>query len=206
MRAAPGRPGPGARSLSPRTFSMASTTSCRPSELEPMLGAKPPSSPTLQASWPYLPLMIDLRLWYTSLPMRIASVKLEAPTGSTMNSCIASALPAWLPPLMMLNAGTGSTSFELPASSAMCLYSGTPFSAAPALHTAMDTASTAFAPSLPLFLVPSSSTIISSSLVCSRGSCPSSAGAISSLMFFTAPNTLLPMYADLSPSRSSTAS
>ena len=29
--------------------------------------------------------------------------------GRIMNSCIASALPAWLPPLMMLKLGTGST-------------------------------------------------------------------------------------------------
>lgn len=29
------------------------------------------------------------------------------PTGRIMNSCMASALPAWLPPLMMLNEGTG---------------------------------------------------------------------------------------------------
>ncbi len=33
------------------------------------------------------------RLWYTSQPMRSASLKLDAPTGSTMNSCIASLLP-----------------------------------------------------------------------------------------------------------------
>lgn len=41
------------------------------------------------------------------------------------------------------------TSLVLPAKSAMCLYSGTPFSAAPALATASDTARIAFAPSLP---------------------------------------------------------
>ena len=39
----------------------------------------------------------------------MASVKEDAPTGRIMNSCIASALPAWLPPLMMLKLGTGST-------------------------------------------------------------------------------------------------
>jgi hypothetical protein len=41
----------------------------------------------------------------------------------------------------------------------MCLYSGTSFSAAPALDTAMDTARMAFAPSLPLFLVPPSQVV-----------------------------------------------
>ena len=45
----------------------------------------------------------------TSVPICKASVKLDAPTGKIMNSCIARALPAWLPPLMMLNDGTGST-------------------------------------------------------------------------------------------------
>lgn len=41
--------------------------------------------------------------------MRMASVKLLAPTGRIMNSCMARALPAWLPPLMMLKDGTGNT-------------------------------------------------------------------------------------------------
>jgi hypothetical protein len=54
------------------------------------------------------------------------------PTGRIMNSCMARALPAWEPPLMMLKEGTGRTSLVLPARSAMCLYRGTPFSAAPA--------------------------------------------------------------------------
>jgi hypothetical protein len=124
------------------------------------------------------------------------------PTGRIMNSCMARALPAWLPPLMMLKEGTGSTcasggvqsgqqpgaqlrtahqaaaprggarqrrpraapgstlqrqraaaaagsgapcarqrgpprtSFLLPARSAMCLYRGTFFSAAPACGAA----------------------------------------------------------------------
>ncbi len=47
---------------------------------------------------------------------------------------MASALPAWEPPLMMLKEGTGSTSFLLPARSARCWYRGTPFSAAPACN------------------------------------------------------------------------
>ena len=68
---------------------------------------------------PYFFLMIDLRLWYTSQPMRIASENDDAPTGRIINSCIARALPAWLPPLMMLNEGTGSTSLGFPARSAM---------------------------------------------------------------------------------------
>lgn len=46
-------------------FSMAVMSSSHPSRLFLMLGANPPSSPTLQASVPYLALMTDLRAWYT---------------------------------------------------------------------------------------------------------------------------------------------
>merc|ERR1719161_1466246 len=129
---------------------MAVTRRSRPSLFSRMLGAKPPSSPTLHASCPYFFLITDLRLWYTSEPIFIASVKLVAPTGRIMNSCMASLLPAWLPPLMMLNDGTGMyiLSVGLSARFAMCLYSGTPLAAAPALHTAIDTARMALAPSL----------------------------------------------------------
>lgn len=48
---------------------------------------------------------------------------------------------------MTLKAGTGNTTLFLPASLAMCLYSGTPECAAPALQTANDTPRMAFAPS-----------------------------------------------------------
>eukprot|EP00966_Prymnesium_polylepis_P189565 4392707-Prymnesium_polylepis.1 len=37
--------------------------SAHPSSLARMFGAKPPSSPTLHASWPYFFLMTDLRWW-----------------------------------------------------------------------------------------------------------------------------------------------
>ena len=83
---------------------------------------------------------------------RRTSENVVAPTGRIMNSCIASLLPAWLPPLMMLNAGTGMHiwSVGLPASCAICLYSGVFFAPAPALHTAIETARIALAPSLDL--------------------------------------------------------
>jgi hypothetical protein len=45
----------------------------------------------------------------------MASLNELAPTGRIMNSCMASLLPAWEPPLMMLNAGTGQEDV-LPAS------------------------------------------------------------------------------------------
>mmetsp|Transcript_11301 Transcript_11301/g.41904 ORF Transcript_11301/g.41904 Transcript_11301/m.41904 type:complete len:304 (+) Transcript_11301:750-1661(+) len=187
-------------------FSIASFSNSRPSLFSWMFGANPPSSPTLHASWPYFALITVFRWWYTSLPMRMASENDFAPTGRIMNSCMASLFPACEPPLITLNAGTGSTSFPFPARSAMCLYRGTPFSAAPALETAIDTAKIAFAPSLPLFLVPSSSIIRSSMVFCSVGSLPISAGPRMVLMFSTAFVTPLPIHLALSPSRSSTAS
>jgi len=72
----------------------------------------------------------------------------DAPVGRIMNSCMASLLPAWLPPLITLKAGTGRMTSLLPARSAMWRYRGTPFLAAPALHTARDTPRMALAPSL----------------------------------------------------------
>ena len=63
-----------------------------------MDGANPPSSPTLHASWPYLALMTDFKVWYTSHPMIIASVNDFAPIGRIMNSWNARRLPAWDPP------------------------------------------------------------------------------------------------------------
>ena len=84
----------------------------------------------------------------TSEPIFMAWVKDSAPVGRIMNSCMASLLPAWLPPLTTLRQGTGiSTSFT-PARSAMWRYRGTPLWAAPALHTAIDTPRMALAPSL----------------------------------------------------------
>ena len=40
-----------------------------------------------------------------------------------MNSCMANLLPAWEPPLITLNAGTGKIISGVPAKSAMCLQS-----------------------------------------------------------------------------------
>uniref|UniRef100_A0A6B0V4U5 Uncharacterized protein n=1 Tax=Ixodes ricinus TaxID=34613 RepID=A0A6B0V4U5_IXORI len=121
---------------------------------------------------------------------------------------MASLLPAWLPPLITLNAGTGRITFELPARSAMCRYTGTPFWAAPARHTARDTPRMALAPRLPLFSVPSSSIMNSSIWNCSRTSkfLAMSCGAITLFTLSTALKTLLPWYMDLSPSLSSRAS
>lgn len=48
----------------------------------------------------------------------------------------------------MLLTGTGRMTSGLPARSAICLYRGIDFSAAPALHTARDTPRMALAPNL----------------------------------------------------------
>ena len=84
--------------------------------------------------------------------------------------------------------------------------SGSPNSSAAALATARDTPSIAFAPSLPLFGVPSSSIIRASIPGWSKASRPSTSGAIISLTLSTAFNTPLPTYLPLSPSLNSTAS
>ena len=119
-------------------------------------GAKPPSSPTLQAlserapasklhaieiqkqyictsitrflsymqfsscihafhgaSWPYFFLITLFKVWYTSAPMIIASLKVDAPTGRIINSWHANLFPAWLPPLMTLKDGTGITNLSV---------------------------------------------------------------------------------------------
>jgi hypothetical protein len=46
---------------------------------------------------------------FPALPGAARAPPVPHPMGRIMNSCMASALPAWLPPLMMLKEGTGST-------------------------------------------------------------------------------------------------
>jgi len=70
----------------------------------------------------------------------------------------------------------------------------------------MDTPRIAFAPSLPLFSVPSSSISVRSMSICSRESSPQISPAMVVFTFSTAVRTPLPRYRFLSPSRSSTAS
>src|SRR5256885_3709925 len=85
--------------------------------------------------------------------MRSASLKLSAPTGSSMNSWKSSGLSAWAPPLMTLIMGTGSTRAWAPP---MCRHSGMRWLAAAARATASDAPSSALAPSRLLPGVPSS--------------------------------------------------
>ena len=158
---------------------------------------------------PYLALITFFRLWYTSVPIFIASSKFFAPVGTIMNSWKASELPACEPPLITFIAGAGSTyGFLEPASSDRYAYSGRPFSAAPAFATTIETPSTALAPSLPLFGVPSSLRRKSSTSFCDVTGSPDliSSGPITSFTFATALVTPLPIQLLLSPSRSSTAS
>ena len=62
----------------------------------------------------------------TSEPIFMAWVKDSAPVGRIMNSCMASLLPAWEPPLITLRQGTGICTSSWPASWAMCWYRGMP--------------------------------------------------------------------------------
>mmetsp|Transcript_22258 Transcript_22258/g.50839 ORF Transcript_22258/g.50839 Transcript_22258/m.50839 type:complete len:278 (+) Transcript_22258:1070-1903(+) len=94
----------------------------------------------------------------------------------------------------------------------MCWNKRNPAAAAPALHTAIDTARIEFAPSLALdqphsFLDPSRVSTMSLSIVdCWVASKPINFGAMRSLMLATALSTPFPIALPLSPSRSSNAS
>ena len=70
-------------------------------------GAKPPSSPTA-VLWP-ASCSTFLSVWKTSAPMRSASAKVGAPSGTIMNSWKSIGLSACSPPLMMFIIGTGRT-------------------------------------------------------------------------------------------------
>ena len=164
-------------------------------------GANPPSSPT--AVFMPLPFSTLFRLWNTSAPILRASLNVGAPTGMIMNSWISTVLSAWEPPFKMFIIGVGST---LPFTPPRYWKSGRPTDSAAALATAIDTPRIAFAPSLPLFGVPSSSMRVLSRPTWSKASHPRIFSAMISFTFSTAFRVPLPRYLDLSPSRSSTAS
>lgn len=65
-------------------FSIAVSIKRKPSLFSSILGAKPPSSPTAVASNPNLALITFLRVWYTSDPIFIASVKELAPVNKQL--------------------------------------------------------------------------------------------------------------------------
>jgi hypothetical protein len=71
-----------------------------------------------------------------------------------MNSCSSIELSACAPPLITFSIGTGSIAAPSPPRNR---YSGCPASAAAAFAVASETPRIAFAPSRPLFGVPSSS-------------------------------------------------
>ena len=98
----------------------------------------------------------DFSAWYTSAPTRIASEKVSAPIGAIMNSWMSTLESAWEPPLRMFIIGTGRMCAFGPPT---YWYSGTPAEAAAARATARETPRMAFAPRVPLFLVPSRSSI-----------------------------------------------
>src|SRR3954453_2391885 len=173
---------------------------CSASSLEPRSGAKPPSSPPPVPS-PRSP-SVFFSAWKTSAPVRSASWKLGAPTGTTMNSWKSTSLSAWAPPLSTFIIGTGST---WAASPRRQRHSGRPSSTAAAWAAASETPRIAFAPRRDLFGVPSRSTSPRSSPSWSVASRPITVSAISPLTFSTAFVTPLPPNAE-PPSRSSVAS
>ncbi len=116
------------------------------------LGAKPPSSPTA-VLYPFAD-NTDFKLWKISAHILKPSLKEDAPTGITINSCISTVLSACFPPFKMFIIGTGSIFAFTPP---IYWYSGSPSCSAAALATAIDTPKIAFAPSFDLFSVPSSS-------------------------------------------------
>src|SRR3954463_5017579 len=179
---------------------MPATSICRASSFEPRSGAKPPSSPTAVAS--PRPDSVFFSAWKTSAPMRSASAKLGAPTGTTMNSWKSTLLSACAPPFNTFIIGTGSTWAAPPP---RYRQSGRPSSAAAACAAASETPRIALAPRRALFGVPSSSIIARSRADWSVASRPCSASASSPLTLETALETPLPFQRS-PPSRSSTAS
>ena len=93
-------------------------------------------------------------MWNVSAPMRSASAKVEAPAGTTMNSWRSIEFWACTPPLMTFSIGTGRTCAVRAAEPAVERDARV---AAAAFAAASETPRIAFAPSRPLFGVPSSS-------------------------------------------------
>ena len=84
---------------------MPATSASSAAGLESRSGAKPPSSPTAverPCSCSHF-----FRAWKISVPVRSASAKLGAPTGTIMNSWKSTLLSAWAPPLSTFIIGTG---------------------------------------------------------------------------------------------------
>ena len=150
-------------------------------------GAKPPSSPTAVLR-PFF-FSTDLSAWKISVMARRPSLKVSKPCGMTMNSWKSIGASEWAPPLMTLAMGTGST---LALGPPRYLKRGWPSVAAAALALASETARMALAPSLALVSVPSSSSMVLSTVSWSKASTPASAGAILSVTFLTALLTPLP--------------
>ena len=134
--------------------------------------------------------------------MRSASLKVRAPTGTTMNSWKSMLLSAWAPPFSTFIIGTGRMCAVSPP---RYFHSGMRSSAAAACAAASDTARIAFAPSRDLLGVPSRLISVRSSAAWAEASIPRIAVRISPLTFSTALLTPLPSHC-VPPSRSSVAS
>ena len=126
-----------------------------------------------------LPASLARSAAYTSAPARTASVSVGAPSGVTMNSWKSREFGACTPPLSTLKQGHGSRA-GTPAG-ASDRHSGTPALIAAARAAAIDTPTTAFAPSRTFVAVPSNSTRAASTAARSANPRPTSAAAISPL-------------------------
>ena len=138
---------------------------------------------------------------------RTPSTMSFAPIGRIMNSWIARSLPACSPPLITFDIGTGSRYRSSFPSTSIRRYSKSsiPRCFAAATAAPIETDRIAFAPSLPLPLLGSSLSSLSSISFCDSGSAPFIASRIVVLTFFTAWDTPFPRYR-APPSRNSTAS
>src|SRR5437588_152033 len=111
-----------------------------------------------------------------------------------MNSCRSIEFAACTPPLITFSIGTGSVAASSPP---RWRKSGCPASAAAAFAVASETPRIAFAPSRPLFGVPSSSISRRSRAACSAASMPRTASRISPHACATAFVTPLPPQLEL---------
>ena len=178
----------------------ASIRSSNTSNASATSGAKPPSSPTVTAN-PFL-VSISFNEWNTSVPIRSASRKLDAPAGTIIYSW--KSLPtACLPPFIIFIIGTGSVVAAFPP---INLYNGIWNDAAAALAHAIDTARIELAPNLDLSLVPSSFIIALSIAYTLDASIASTVLLSSTFICFTALSVPFPKYLFWSISLSSTAS
>ena len=131
-------------------FFIAWTISFNAFSLSLIIGANPPSSPTL-IEWPAF-FNNTFKLFITKKHILTASLNDFALSGLIINSCILRPLSACAPPLIIFIKGKGSLKFFL---TIKFLYKGIFLTFADNFFTAMDTANIVFAPNFVFCFVPS---------------------------------------------------